>query len=255
MPNENNSSAASERVRSFLVLLATLGTLAFNWIAAIGYVNGVTPAQISDRYPTIITPAGYAFSIWSLIYLGMLAFSIYQILPSQVNRFRPIRSLYIVSCVLNCLWIYFWSLESVIVCMVIILGLWLVLLTVVAKLSLLRGFAETWLLHAPFGIYFGWVTAAALVNFTVMLVYLGCMPAGSTATVLGSVLLVTGAVTAIVVRIKFGNFFFPLSIAWAATAIAIENSETMLVVVAALVVVWCLVTTGSFVTTLKGSDR
>ncbi|MGH7783809.1 MAG: TspO/MBR family protein, partial [Candidatus Binatia bacterium] len=248
MSNENNSSPTSERMRSFLVLLATLGMLAFNWIAAIGYVNGTTPGEISAKYQTIITPADYAFSIWSLIYLGMMIFSIYQLMPSQIERFRPVRSLYIVSCVLNCLWIYFWQSELIAVCMIIIVALWVVLLLIVAKLSGFRGFAGIWLLHAPFGIYFGWVTAATLVNFAVMLVYLGRMPTGNAATVLGSVLLAIGGASAILVRIRFANFFFPLSIAWAATAIAIRNSETMLVVVAALVVVWCLVTTGSCVT-------
>lgn len=255
MTNSNDPAeiGSSERIRSYLVVLATLGTIAFNWLAASGSVNGVTPQQISDKYSTMITPAGYAFTIWSLIYLGMMVFSIHQLMPLQIARLGRIRSLYIVSCVLNCLWLYFWHFEMIVVCMAVILGLWLVLLIILARISEFRGVAETWMLHAPFGVYFGWVTAAALVNFAVMLVYLGRMPDGNGGLILGSILLAAGAAASILIRIKFANFFFPLSIAWAATAIAIKNSETAIVVVAALVVVWCLVTTGSFVTTLKGS--
>ena len=88
-------------MRATLVIVATIATIAFNGLAAAGLVNGVTPDVISDKYPTILTPAGYAFSIWSLIYLGMAAFSVYQFLPANLVRFRPVRSLYIFSCLLN----------------------------------------------------------------------------------------------------------------------------------------------------------
>ena len=252
--NGERSGNSIEQIRSALVLIATLGTIAFNWMSAAGYINGVTPGQVSDRYPTLVTPAGYAFTIWSLIYLGLVVFSVYQLLPSQIDRFRSIRSLYIASCVLNCVWIYFWHAEAIELCFAIILGLWLVLLIIVSKVGGYRGIAETWILHAPFGIYFGWVTAAALVNFAVMLVYLGKMPAGAMGTLLGSILLLAGGAIAVFVRLRFLNFFFPLAIAWAATAIAVKNSsQTMIVVTAALVVVVSLVTTGSVVTTLKDS--
>ena len=60
-------ASLNDKFRSYLVPLATLGTIAFNWLAAVGRVNGVSPDVISDKYPTPITPAGYAFSIWSLI--------------------------------------------------------------------------------------------------------------------------------------------------------------------------------------------
>ena len=66
------AQSSYDRIRSFLVLAATLGVIGFNALASMGYVNGVTPGEISDNYPTSITPAGYAFSIWSLIYLGRL---------------------------------------------------------------------------------------------------------------------------------------------------------------------------------------
>ena len=109
-----------ERFRSYLVPLATLGTIVFNWLAAMGRIGGVTPSEISDRYPTPITPAGYAFSIWSVIYIGMIAFSIYQLLPANAERFRRIRSLYILTCALNCGWIYMWHSDQIAICLVLI---------------------------------------------------------------------------------------------------------------------------------------
>ena len=110
-------------MRAVLVLVATIGTIAFNGLAAAGYVNGVTPEVISAKYPTVLTPAGYAFTIWSLIYLGLIVFSIYQILPANIVRFRSIRSVYIVSCVLNCAWIFFWHRDQIGLCLILIFGL------------------------------------------------------------------------------------------------------------------------------------
>ena len=69
-------TSQNDRIRSVLVMLATAGMIAFNALAATGYVNGITPREISDRYPTVLTPAGYAFSIWTLIYFGLAIFSV-----------------------------------------------------------------------------------------------------------------------------------------------------------------------------------
>ena len=85
--------------KQILVIVATLGVILINYFAAQGYINNITPQIISNKYPTLITPAGYAFAIWSLIYLGLIGFSIYQALPSQTDnpRFKNVRSLYIVN--------------------------------------------------------------------------------------------------------------------------------------------------------------
>ncbi|HKP69512.1 MAG TPA: hypothetical protein VJV05_09525, partial [Pyrinomonadaceae bacterium] len=101
----NNSTTGTDTMRSFLVLAATIGVLVFNWLAATGRLGGTDTEAISAKYQTLVTPGGYAFSIWSLIYVGLLAFSVYQLLPSNVSRFRPVRTLYILTCALNCAWL------------------------------------------------------------------------------------------------------------------------------------------------------
>ncbi|MCA1589919.1 MAG: tryptophan-rich sensory protein, partial [Acidobacteria bacterium] len=115
-----SSGTGTDRLRSYLVMAATAGTIAFNFIAATGRLGGgVDTGAISDKYPTVVTPAGYAFSIWTLIYVGLVAFSIYQLLPQNLVKFRNVRLLYIISCVLNCTWLYFWQGEQIVVCAVI----------------------------------------------------------------------------------------------------------------------------------------
>jgi hypothetical protein len=78
--------------------------------------------------------------------------------------------------------------------------------------------------------------------------------AESSATAIGTALIIAAAAIALVERIVLGNFVFPLAIAWGLTAIAIKQSgNTPIVVAAAFGTVACLVTAGSIVTKLKDS--
>ncbi|MEO8072442.1 MAG: tryptophan-rich sensory protein [Acidobacteriota bacterium] len=232
-------------LKQILVIIATLGVIAINYFAAQGYINNITPATISDKYPTFITPSGYAFAIWSLIYLGLIAFSIYQALPSQSEnpRFKNIRTIYIANCAANCLWIYLWHYDQILAAlgvMFVILGT-LVLINV--NLRNAETFAETWLARIPFSLYFGWITVATILNFTIALVFLGVNTTESTSIILGSILIVAAVLLGILIRFKLGIFAYPLAIAWALTAIAVKQSgKTAIVVCAAFGVIALLVT-------------
>lgn len=240
-------------MRSILVAAATLGVLVFNWLAATGRLGSDTGA-ISAKYPTLLTPAGYAFSIWSLIYVGMIAFSVYQMLPANLSRFRAVRSFYIFSCALNCAWLYFWHREQLVICFVIIAALCAVLGVICYLLRDPESTGDTWAAKAPFGIYFGWVTAATLVNLTIMLKSLDAIPGSETA--LAVLLILFASALAVIVRIKLTNYFYPIAVAWALTAIAVRQSgQTLIVTAAAIGVVACLIASASFVMGLRSTDN
>src|SRR5436190_21071037 len=130
MPETPNTA---DRMVGLLVIVATLATIGVNAQAALGLINGVTPAMISERHPSLITPAGYAFSIWSLIYLWLVAFSIYQLISD--GRFKNIRWLYLASCVLNVAWLWFWHHGEIAICLALIVGLAAVLFEIVRRLK------------------------------------------------------------------------------------------------------------------------
>ena len=69
--------------RQFAVIFITLLTISVNGLANALPINGIQTGKISDKYFTLFTPAGYVFAIWGVIYLGMLAYMVYQALPSQ----------------------------------------------------------------------------------------------------------------------------------------------------------------------------
>ena len=242
-------------MRSFLVLAATIGVIIFNWLAATGRLAGTDTAAISAKYQTLVTPAGYAFSIWTLIYVGLVAFSVFQLLPANVARFRPVRSLYIFTCALNCAWLYFWQQEQIVVCFVIILTLAVALFAINFIIREPESMTDAWIAKGAFGLYFGWVTAAMLVNFAIMLKFLNALASPTTETILAVVLILVAAALGVLIRIRLTNYFYPLAVAWALTAIAVKQSgQTAVVVACAMGVIACLIATLSFVMSLNSSE-
>lgn len=244
----------NDKLQPILVIAATVGMIIFNYLAATGNLGGTSMEIFSDKYPTLITPAGYAFAIWSVIYFGCLLFSIYQALPSQLERLRGLRRTYIVSCVANCAWLYFWSREMIVVCLGVILILLAALALINVKLKTTATSGEYWFVKFPFGIYFGWVTAATILNATIALVYLNVKVPDSTAVFLGAGLLLIAAAIGVFVRIKLLNYFYPVALAWALTAIAVKQSgKTLIVAAAAVAVVACLIAAASFIFSMPSS--
>jgi hypothetical protein len=245
MPSQ---SLSADRIKAILVPVATLGTIFFNWNAAMGLINGLTPQTISDQYPTVVTPAGFAFTIWIAIYLGLAVFSFYQLLPQNAERFRGVRTLYIISCVLNCGWLYFWAFAFMGVCFAIILCLLIVLFLINVRLGKADSVIEALMMNAPFGLYLGWVIAAAVINLAVFMVYSGVDISVSTWNILGAALMLIAAIFAIFVRIKLKSYLAPLAVAWGLTGIAVKQSgNTTIVVVAVIGVIVCLVASLSFI--------
>lgn len=245
----------SERIKQFLVIVATVGVIVFNYLAARGALNGIETGAISDKYPTRVTPAGYAFAIWSLIYLGIVAFSIYQALPKNLRRFRSLRTIYILSCAANCVWLYFWHQEAILVSVAMIFLLLGTLAYINVKLQTTETQCEFWLAKFPFGIYFGWVTAAAIVNAAIALVYLNVQVSDSLAVMLGAGLVLIATALGIVIRFKLNNVFYSLAIAWALTAIAVKQSgQTLIVASAAVAVNILLIATLTFLINLRSSS-
>jgi len=248
----------NEKIRQILVPVATIGVIFVNYLAGTGRINNVTPEVISDKYPTFITPAGYAFAIWSLIYLGMIAFSIYQLLPSQADnpRFRAIRTVYILNCVANCAWIYLWHYEQIIAALGVIFLLLATLVYINLKLQNTETAAEAWLSKIPFSIYFGWVTVASILNATIALVYLGVTTTDFTAQVLGASLIIIAVILGILMRFKLNLTAYPVAVAWALTAIAVAHGgKTIIVVTSAIAVIILLVTALSAFLNAKNQTR
>lgn len=227
----------NEKFRQFLVVVATLGVIFVNYLAATGVVNNRTTGELSDKYSTEITAAGYAFSIWSLIYVGLIAFSIYQALPSNTNNklFKKIRTFYILNCVANASWIYTWHYEIVPLSLLIMLILLGTLIFINLAVMEADSTAEIITTKIPFNIYFGWITVATILNASITLVYFGLEFPEMATSIIGAVLIFIATALGVILRFKISANFYPLTIAWGITAIAVKQSGDTIIVVASAI--------------------
>jgi len=98
-----------------LPLVAVVVTIAVNAAATLLPINGYSTGELSDLNPTGFTPAGYVFSIWSLIYLGLVVFAVSQIAGSEATKRRGdrITGLVVANLVANVSWIFAWHYRLV----------------------------------------------------------------------------------------------------------------------------------------------
>jgi benzodiazapine receptor len=71
-----------DTLRQIAVIVTVLVTIIVNVLANALPLNGLNTGAISDTFHVYFVPAGYVFSIWGLIYIGLIAYTVYQALPS-----------------------------------------------------------------------------------------------------------------------------------------------------------------------------
>jgi hypothetical protein len=227
--------------RQILVVLSTIGVFAVNGLASASGLNGVTTGEISDRFDVYFVPAGYVFSIWGLIYLGLLGYTVYQALPAQRGnpRLRRTGYLYVLSCAANVAWLFLWHYEFFPLSMVAMVVLLLSLIAIYLSLGIGRtrgSAAETWLVRVPFSIYLGWITVATIANATSLLDYLNWSGWGISPEAWTVIMLIAAAIITTAVSLTRGDIAYVAVIVWALAGIAIKHSDTPIVSVTAWVV-------------------
>ncbi len=229
-----------DTLRQIIVVVAVVLTLAVNGLAGTTVINGKTTGQVSDGIPALFTPAGYVFSIWGVIYLGLIAFAIYQALPAQREnqRLRSIGYPFALSCLVNMAWLFFWQFEILPVTIVLMLALlgsliWIYLRLDVNHTRVSRG--EYWTTHVPFGIYLGWITVATIANASALLYRLGWTTGGLGISGAAWTVIMLAAAVLIAAAMSFTrrDIAFLAVLVWAFVGIAVKQAGTPAVVYAA----------------------
>lgn len=169
------------RAGRILVLGATLVMIVVNLLATMPILNGKTTKEISDAYPNLFTPVGMTFSIWGLIYLGLLIFTVLQLSWAEKRLdatgkplMARLRLFYTLSCLANATWLLLWQYNQIAFSVALMIGLLLSLIAsmlTIEKMKADRGL--TLLLKGCFGLYLGWITVATIANIAVFLVSIG----------------------------------------------------------------------------------
>jgi len=198
--------------------LFLLITLCINALGVLGMINGLSQEAISDMYITLITPSGATFSIWSVIYLLLIASVIMMIIkkddPYYQTAIDKITRLFWISCILNVAWIISFS-YVLIELSVIWIAAFVVVLSLICKELLVIHEEKRWLLPVTFGMYTGWLFIATVVNISAALVKLGWNGFGIPTETLSIITLIIAILLALFVLTKNQNPIFPLPLAWA----------------------------------------
>lgn len=212
---------ASDRLRQVLNVVFAVGQAA---------APALTPAlglpfvgQVSDRYPTYVVPAGYAFSIWSLIFALSIAYAVWQMLPAQRENplLRRVGWLTAAAFAGSTLWQFVFPAGWYGVSVVLIVITLVSLATAVGRMTGWRTpftGAERWLVWIACGIYLGWITVATVANSAQALLAAGVVDLGLGAETWGMVMLAAAGVIASAVTLATRNPGYPLAVIWALIA-------------------------------------
>ena len=246
-------------LRQALIIVALAGTIFVNYLANALPLNNRSTAEISDSFPVRFTPAGYVFSIWGLIYLGLLIYAIYQALPSQrANpRLRAIGWLFILSCLANSSWIFAWHYGLYPLSLLLILGVLGSLIAIYARLypsfSLVSA-AERWTTHIPFRIYLGWITVATIANTTIVLYALGWQGAPLGADDWAAFLIFVGTLIGFFFALRLRDVAYTLVLVWAFIGIYVKQGDAHVTAYTALTMAGVLAA-ATFLAFLFGQRR
>ncbi|GAA1527108.1 uncharacterized membrane protein (DUF485 family) [Agromyces terreus] len=196
---------------------------------------------------TLVAPGGGAFSIWSVIYLGLLVYAVWQFLPAQRNaeRHRRLGWWIAASMLLNAAWILSVQFDLLWLSVPVIAALLVVLVVAFRRSLILRpsGTIDAVVTDGTIGLYLGWVSVATIANVAAVLVAAGFdgwgLPAETWAVGLVAVAGLLGIALAVW---DHGRIAPTLSLGWGIAWIAVarltdEPSSTVTGVTAIIAVV------------------
>lgn len=237
--------------RQAAVVVSILITLTVNTLANALPLNGLNTGQISDRFHVYFVPAGYVFSIWGLIYLGLIAYGIFQALPTQRDNPRQRATGWWIALggLANSAWIFLWHYEQFPLTLLAMFTLLGTLIITYLKLGIGRGKAskaETWAVRVPFSVYLGWITVATIANVTSVLDYVNWDRWGLAAETWMVIMLGVVLAVSLAMIITRRDIAYTLVILWALAGIAVKfasvpvvaNTTWEVFAVTALALIW-----------------
>lgn len=222
--------------RQISVIVTVLATIIVNALANALPINGQNTGEISDRFEVYFTPAGYVFSIWGLIYIGLIAYTIFQALPSQRENPRMRATGWWVSLggLANIAWIFLWHYEQFPLTIIAMAVLLITLIITYLRLGIGRTSvptAETWAARIPFSIYLGWITVATVANATALLDFLQWDGFGLAPEIWMSIILAVVLVITALVNFTRRDPAYTLVILWALVGIALKHAAVSVVAI------------------------
>lgn len=206
-----------------LALIQFIATLAFVGAPVVtppftGYDPGQFPVVIPQP---AVQPAGYAFAIWSVIYLWLVLHAGFGLWKRRHHpAWKKVRLPLTVSLLLGTVWLAIAGASP----------LWATAVILVMAASAIFAFLtaptepDRWLLSAPLAIYAGWLTAASAVSVGILLAGYGITDNAEAAVDMMAAVLILG----LLIQSRRPRMpVYALTVVWALAGIAIANWGTM----------------------------
>jgi hypothetical protein len=241
MDQSVDSRSTSSLVWPVAASLATAATLVVNYLANGLPINGQTTGDVTRRFEVYFVPAGYVFSIWSVIYLGLLAYTAYLGLTIGKGRrdsgaARAIAPWYLLTAVANCAWLFAWH-HNVFPLSMLIMVVLLGTLIVIYRLQAARPAVsrlELWAVHIPFRVYLGWISVATIANATITLDDASWSGFGLSEPTWGVIMVVVATALGLTMLLRHRDLAYALVLIWALVGIAVRLHETIPILVVSL---------------------
>ena len=192
-------------------------------------LGGKNTAQISDKNPTLITPLGYVFSIWGVIYILLGIFVVFQALPSEKGKDYQTRigSLFVLSSLCNIVWLFLWQYEYLGLSIVLMFLLLATLIAIYLRLDIGKSkvtLREKLAVHTPFSVYLGWITIASIANVAATLVSVNWNGLGISPETWATLVIIVALLITLLVIGTRKDLAYGLVIIWALVGIAVKQN-------------------------------
>ncbi len=213
----------SNKLFILLSMLLYIITVVVNTLSAQGMINNSSQKAVSASFPTTITPAGYAFSIWGIIYILLFSSLIILLIKSEKEYHSSIikstLKLFMISCVFNIAWTFAFSYRMIWLSAIFIIALLVTVIMMMQKLQRLHPNTKS-LFDISLGVYGGWLFVATLVNIAAFFVSIkfNLLEANK---ILYAIIVALAIPFGLFLNKSFRNPFFHIAIAWAFVAIMV----------------------------------
>jgi hypothetical protein len=219
-------------------IVAFILVIVVNILANLLPLNGRTTASISDSYPTLIAPAGYVFSIWGIIYVLLLIFTVFQALPSQGGKpfLRRVGALFLLSSIANVSWLFLWHYGQIVFSVLPMFVLLVSLILIYLRLQIGKSDAsamEKLSVRVPFSVYLGWITVASIANVAAAAVSLDLNGLGLGEVTWTVLVIIIALVITLGVIVTRKDIAYSLVLVWALVGIVVKQSDYQSIVMTA----------------------
>lgn len=195
--------------------------IVMNYLANALPLNNKTTGELSDSFPNLFVPAGITFSIWGIIYLLLVVYTIVQFTSADKTTINNISWLFAISCIFNALWIVAWHYEKLPMSLIIMSGLLISLIYINMAISHL----PTGIIKAAFGVYLGWICIATIANVTALLVSYSWNGFGISQEAWTIIMISAGTLIAATALYRLNNPFIGLAVIWAFAGIILKRND------------------------------